>query len=83
MREGFRSIKIALRKLQKSRHAFLSIPLDQVHEQKNEIVKGDGEAMSLAANSYILLLWMVCGPEVSRLINEFKSSDELMKKKLK
>ena len=34
----------------------------------------------LTENSCQLRRWMVCGSEVSRLINEFKSLEELMKK---
>lgn len=67
--------------VQKSYRAFSSIPIDQAHEQNNKVVKGDGGAIGLTENACQLLRWMVCGPEVSRLINEFKSSEELTKKK--
>lgn len=67
--------------VQKSHRAFSSIPIDQAHEQNNKVVKGDGGAIGLTENSCQLLRWMVCGPEVSRLINEFKSSEELTKKR--
>lgn len=67
--------------VQKSHRAFSSIPTDQAHEQNNRIVKGDGGAIGLTENSCQLLRWMVCGPEISRLINEFKCSEELTKKR--
>ena len=67
--------------VQKSHCAFSSIPIDQAHEQNNRIVKGDKGAISLTENSCQLLCWMVCGPEILCLINEFKCSEELTKKR--
>ena len=66
--------------VQKSHRAFSSIPIDQAHEQNNKVVKGDGGAIGLTENPSQLLRWMICGPEVSRLINEFQTSEELTKK---
>ena len=34
----------------------------------------------MTENSYQLLRWMVSGPEVARVIDEFKSSEEQTKK---
>ena len=67
--------------VQTSYRLFLSIPIDQAHEQNNKIVKGDGGAIGLTESSSQLLRWMVAGPEISRIIDEFKLSEELMKKR--
>ena len=66
--------------VQKTHRVFSSIPIDQAHEQNNKIVKGDGGAIGLTEGSKQLLRWMVSGTEVSRIINDFKSSEELLKK---
>ena len=55
------------------------ISLDHAHEQNNKLVKGDGGAIGLTENSSQLLRWMVSGPEVSRLVNEFECSLEVTK----
>ena len=67
--------------LQKSYRPFSSIPIDQTHEQNNKIVKGDGGAIGFTERSSQLLRTMVAGPEISRIINEFKSFAELIKKR--
>ena len=66
--------------VQKSHRAFSSIAIDQAHEQNNKIIKGDGGAVGLTENPSQLLRWMVSGPEVARVIDEFKSSEEQTKK---
>ncbi|KAK3097011.1 hypothetical protein FSP39_005574 [Pinctada imbricata] len=55
----------------KTGRGFSSIALDHAHEQNNKLVKGDGGAIGLTENSTQLLRWMVCGPEVARVIQEF------------
>ena len=50
-----------------TRHTFSSIALDQNHE----VTKGDGGAVGLDDNSVVLLRWMVAGPKIARLVNEF------------
>ena len=67
--------------VQKSYRPFFSTPIDQAHEQNNKIVKGDGGAIGLTESSSQLLRWMVAGPEISRIIDEFKLSEEFMKKR--
>lgn len=67
--------------VQKTHHTFSSIPIDQAHEQNNKIVKGDGGAIGLTGSSTQLLRWMVSGPEISRVIHDFESSQELLKQK--
>ena len=64
----------------KTQHIFSAIPIDQAHEQNNKCVKGDGGAVGLTENSSQLLRWMVSGPEMARVINEFEKSQELIKR---
>ena len=52
---------------------YSAIPLDQVHEQLNATLKGDGGIIGLASNDSALDRWIVSGPEVARLIEEFDS----------
>ena len=48
-----------------------SLEYHHAHKQKNKLFKGDGGA-GLTENSSQLLRWMVSGPEVARLVNEFE-----------
>ena len=57
----------------KTQRVFSSIAIDQAHEQNNAIVKGDGGAIGLTENPSALARWMVAGPEISRVANEFES----------
>ena len=47
--------------------------LDEGHEQNNACVKGDGGAIGLTENPTALLRWMVAGPEMARIVEEFLS----------
>ena len=58
----------------KTKHAFSAIALDHAHEQINASVKGDGGAVGLTENPGALRRWMVAGPEVARMIDEFERS---------
>jgi hypothetical protein len=60
--------------IRKTGRAFSNIALDQAHEQNNASVKGDGGAVGLTQNPSALRRWMVCGPEMARLIEEFQAS---------
>ena len=64
--------------MNKTNRAFSSLPIDQAHEQNNKIVKGDGGAIGLTESSTQLLLMMVSGPEMSRIIDDFELSQELV-----
>ena len=57
----------------KTQHSFSGIPLDQAHQQNNKRVKGDGGVVGLTENGAQLQRWMVAGPEVSRVVNEFET----------
>ena len=47
---------------------------DNAHEQNNKLVKIDGLAVSIFEINESLLKWMVSGPEIARIVNEFKLS---------
>ena len=57
--------------VRKSERIFSAIAIDQAHEQNNASVKGDGGAVGLTENPAALHGWMVSGPEMARLIEEF------------
>lgn len=56
----------------KTSNRFSSIALDHAHEQVNAIVKGEGGAVGLTESPGALRRWMVAGPEVSRMVQEFE-----------
>lgn len=64
--------------LHKTKKVFSSIPLDQAHEQNNKCVKSDGGAVGLTENTSELLRWMVSGPEIARIIQDFESSQDFV-----
>lgn len=55
----------------KTAKRFSTIPIDQAHEQNNELVKGEGGAVGLTENPVAFRKWMVAGPEQARLLAEF------------
>jgi len=58
--------------LRKTHNKFSCIPIDQAHEQNNELVKGSGGAVGLTENPKAFKWWMVAGPEQARLLAEFE-----------
>ena len=56
---------------QKSSHKFSALAHDQIHEQQNGIVKGDGEIVGITENEGALHCWLVAGPEIARILSEF------------
>ena len=61
---------------QKTAKAFSSIPLDQAHEQNNELIKGEGGVIGITENPNALLRWMEAGPELARMVAEFERLEE-------
>ena len=59
--------------VQKTQNVFSCMPLDQAHEQNNELVKGSGGAVGLTENPTAFRRWMVAGPEQARLLKEFEN----------
>ena len=60
--------------VQKTNHSFSKIAIDQAHKQNNAVVKGDGGAVGLTESPAALQRWMVSGPEIACLVNEFEAS---------
>ena len=58
----------------KTIRAFFSIALDHAHEQINVIIKGEGGAVGLTENPAALRRWMVAGPELARMVQEFEET---------
>ena len=69
--EEFQSGKFTVHK---TLRRFSAIALDHAQEQLNADVKGDGGAVGQTENESALSRWVIAGPEVARVINEFKSS---------
>ncbi len=65
--------------VKKTTRRFSAISIDQAHEQNNALVKGDGGAVGLTENPAALHRWMVSGPEMARLIQEFEISTDKKK----
>ena len=59
--------------IRKATNRFSTIPIDQAHEQNNEVVKGSGGAVGLTENPSAFRKWMVAGPEQARLLKEFEA----------
>jgi hypothetical protein len=51
---------------------FSSIAIDHAHEQNNAIVKGGGGVAGLTENPSAPKRWMVDGPEMVRIVQEFE-----------
>lgn len=58
--------------IQKATNRFSSMPIDQAHEQNNELVKGSGGTVGLTDNPSAFRKWMIAGPEQARLLKEFE-----------
>ena len=58
----------------KTPRAFSAIALDYAHEQVNTSVKGDCGAVGLTENPSALRRWMIVGPEISQMIEEFEAT---------
>ena len=59
----------------KTTKLFSSIALDHCHERVNAVVKGEGGAVGLTENLAALRRWMVAGPELSKMIQEFEGKN--------
>ena len=64
---------------QKSKHKFSSLAHNQVHEQLNVIVKGDGGIIGITENDAVLRSWMIAGLETTRVLMGY-SDNQLIKK---
>ena len=68
------AFKEGLFMITKTPRRFSGIAIDQTQEQNNALVKGDGGAVGLTENANALRRWMLSGPEMARLVNEFEKS---------
>ena len=60
--------------VKKTSHDFSNLAIDQAHEQNNAVVKDDGGAVGLTECPTALQRWMVSGPDMARVINDFEIS---------
>ena len=58
--------------IHKTERIFSGIAIDQVHEQYNALIKADGGAIGLTERESDLRRWMVAGPEVCRLAEQYE-----------
>ena len=65
--------------VKKSKRAFSSIATDQAYEPNNASVKGNGGAVGLTENPAVVRRWVVCGPEMARLFQEFERATKKSK----
>ena len=61
---------------QKSSHKFSKLAHDQVHEQLNAMVKGDGGVIGITENESSFRRWMVAGPEIAQLLIDYRQKQE-------
>lgn len=57
--------------IQKTNRPLSIIPINQAYDQNYAAFKGDGGAVGLTDRPRTLRLWMMAGPEVTRLIEQF------------
>ena len=55
----------------KTPNKFSALAHDQVDEHLNAVVKGEGGVIGITEDESALRRWMVAGPEISRMLNEF------------
>ena len=56
----------------KTKHRFSALSIDNVHEQLNAKVKGKGEIIGLTDKPYALQRWLISGPEMAHVVEEFE-----------
>ena len=58
---------------QKTTHVFSTMARDQIHEQLNAIIKGDGGFIGLAESQETFRRWEVASLEATRILTEVES----------
>ena len=58
----------------KTSHAFSMIPLGHNHEQENAKIKGEGGAVGLTEDPVALRRWLIAGPKIAQVVNEFETT---------
>jgi len=61
---------------EQNRQQILCHDIGSMYEQNNATVKEPGGAIGLITNPSTLRLWMVAGPEITRLVSEFEAKLE-------
>ncbi|KAJ8051168.1 hypothetical protein HOLleu_04633 [Holothuria leucospilota] len=64
---------------QKSSHKFSALAHDEIHEQQNAIVKGNGRVIGITENEAALRRWMVAGSELAGIVSEFEDQFQRQK----
>ena len=64
----------------KTKKQFSAMARDQCHEQNNALVKDDGGAIGLTENPKALARWMLAGPEVAMVVQDFEEVAELTRR---
>ena len=59
---------------QKGIRKFSMISDDHAHEQENKIVKGTGGAIGIFDSLIALAKWIIAGPEIARMLEDFEDS---------
>ena len=57
-----------------SKHSFSTVAFDHPHQQNNASMEGDCDTLALTTNHAALCRWMVPGPKMASLIQEFEES---------
>ena len=60
----------------KTDRIFSAISIDQAHKQNDACIKGYGGAVGLSDNPNAYRHWMVAGPEVARVVEEFHNEQQ-------
>ena len=50
---------------------FSTMAMDQADEQVNYLIKRDVGAIGITDNSSALIQWIIAGPEIARIIEDF------------
>ena len=58
-------------------NVFSAMNNDRCYDQLNKRLKGDGGNIGIAEDEDRLRKWMVCGPEVARILMEFEKNSVL------
>ena len=66
----------------KTNRVFLSMALNQAHEQNSADINSDGGAVGLTQSPEALRRWVVAGPELVMMTSEFEASLERKHHKL-
>lgn len=61
----------------KSSREFSAMAIDQAHEQANAVIKGDVGAIGVTEDPSALRRWMVAGPQVSHLVEQYEAAFEM------